>query len=242
MPTLPGRSCAAISWRWENHLRPGIQKGGPWTLDEDLELCRLQSQLGNKWSMISQMMPGRTQNDVKNRFNSKMHRDAVASARKRKKEAVVQADVGSVSTFDRRWTQKEDDQVDTPVANVDIHGNASAAGEAWACARAGAQPRKSAHSADRARSDSGRAGSVQAGRGRGGWCSPASCLAAPSPHAIAHKPSKGTTSKVSAKMNLSSVMASAVSRSGRDNGRETSGEGVGERAPRTTQRRSMPVA
>jgi Myb-like DNA-binding domain len=41
-----------------------------WTPEEDIILCTAQRQLGNKWSEISKLLPGRAENAVKNRFNS----------------------------------------------------------------------------------------------------------------------------------------------------------------------------
>jgi predicted ATP-grasp superfamily ATP-dependent carboligase len=41
-----------------------------WTPEEDSLLCAAQRTLGNKWSEISRMLPGRAENAVKNRFNS----------------------------------------------------------------------------------------------------------------------------------------------------------------------------
>ena len=53
-----------------NHLRPELNKG-EWTVEEDLEILRRVQQLGTKWAQISaHYLPDRTENDVKNRWNS----------------------------------------------------------------------------------------------------------------------------------------------------------------------------
>ena len=44
--------------RWMNHLMPGTVKGG-WTEEEDLQLIRYQSDMGNCWSAIAKLLPGR---------------------------------------------------------------------------------------------------------------------------------------------------------------------------------------
>lgn len=64
---MPGRSGKQCRERWNYCLRPNIKKG-VWSQDEDQLLDRLQNQMGNKWSTIAASIPGRTDNDVKNRW------------------------------------------------------------------------------------------------------------------------------------------------------------------------------
>ena len=55
--------------RWYNNLNPEINRG-EWSYEEDILLLTQQKTIGNKWSTISKMLTGRTENSVKNRWNS----------------------------------------------------------------------------------------------------------------------------------------------------------------------------
>ena len=61
-----GKNCRE---RWNNHLNSTINKG-EWTYEEDLKLLTMYKDFGRKWSTISKGISGRTENAVKNRWNT----------------------------------------------------------------------------------------------------------------------------------------------------------------------------
>ncbi|KAI4331293.1 hypothetical protein MLD38_029491 [Melastoma candidum] len=75
-----GKSCRL---RWMNYLRPNIKRGNITDQEEDL-ILRLHKLLGNRWSLIAGRLPGRTDNEIKNYWNSHLSkRMSQASGRRR---------------------------------------------------------------------------------------------------------------------------------------------------------------
>ncbi|RWW14391.1 hypothetical protein GW17_00021844 [Ensete ventricosum] len=66
------RSCRL---RWLNYLRPDIKRGNISLEEEDL-IIRLHNLLGNRWSLIAGRLPGRTDNEIKNYWNTVLKKKA----------------------------------------------------------------------------------------------------------------------------------------------------------------------
>ncbi|XP_052184738.1 transcription factor RAX2-like [Diospyros lotus] len=71
-----GKSCRL---RWLNYLRPNI-KHGEFSEEEDRIICTLFASIGSRWSIIAAQLPGRTDNDIKNYWNTKLKKKLMAMA------------------------------------------------------------------------------------------------------------------------------------------------------------------
>ncbi|PWZ44142.1 Myb-related protein Zm1 [Zea mays] len=91
-----GKSCRL---RWINYLRPDLKRGN-FTAEEEEAIIKLHGLLGNKWSKIASCLPGRTDNEIKNVWNTHLkkrvspageERGAAGSKKKKKKKTTKAA-------------------------------------------------------------------------------------------------------------------------------------------------------
>uniref|UniRef100_A0A6N2LG46 Myb-related protein 123 n=1 Tax=Salix viminalis TaxID=40686 RepID=A0A6N2LG46_SALVM len=77
-----GKSCRL---RWLNYLRPDIKRGNISNDEEEL-IVRLHKLLGNRWSLIAGRLPGRTDNEIKNYWNTTLGKKASAQSSPQSKQ------------------------------------------------------------------------------------------------------------------------------------------------------------
>ncbi|CAF2084873.1 BnaA06g15640D [Brassica napus] len=81
-----GKSCRL---RWLNYLRPNIKHGG-FSEDEESIICNLYLTIGSRWSIIAAQLPGRTDNDIKNYWNTRLKKKLIMKQRKDLQEACIE--------------------------------------------------------------------------------------------------------------------------------------------------------
>ncbi|KAI3458160.1 hypothetical protein Pfo_014823 [Paulownia fortunei] len=98
-----GKSCRL---RWTNYLRPDIRRG-PFSPEEENTIINLHGTLGNKWAAIASHLPGRTDNDIKNFWNSHLRKRFGCKVLDQPSSSSKSIDMKSDSPLSRHMVQWE---------------------------------------------------------------------------------------------------------------------------------------
>jgi hypothetical protein len=105
---LTGRIGKQCRERWRNHLDPD-NNHAPWTPEEDQMLVELHEQYGNQWVKMASIMKGRSDNHIKNRWNSTL----------RKQNPIARAECATPQKRTRRKVDTPDSLSQMPRPNLD---------------------------------------------------------------------------------------------------------------------------
>ena len=121
---MEGRSGKQCRERWHNHLSPDVNKS-EWNVEQERAVVEAVHLYGTRWSEIVKMFPGRTDNAIKNRWNSMLRKDE-----RRRKRVEEQGDPTAAGKKRRRQLVKQSDMQPASALMPVPRGTAPAAGSA----------------------------------------------------------------------------------------------------------------
>ncbi|CAN8265261.1 unnamed protein product [Cochlearia groenlandica] len=117
-----GKSCRL---RWINYLRPDLKRGA-FSQDEESLILELHAALGNRWSQIATRLPGRTDNEIKNFWNSclkkKLRRKGIDPTTHK---PIITSDLQSLNVIDHKLTSSSEVIKSTGSIIMNTHDNQS---------------------------------------------------------------------------------------------------------------------
>ncbi|KAL2250662.1 transcription factor RAX2 [Sesamum indicum] len=109
-----GKSCRL---RWLNYLRPNI-KHGEFSDEEDRIICSLFARIGSRWSIIAGQLPGRTDNDIKNYWNTKLKKKLLGKTAPQRPQISSSLPISNYSLPDKSQFSSAYDQCSAKTSNL----------------------------------------------------------------------------------------------------------------------------
>ncbi|EHA8590580.1 myb-related protein Zm1 [Cocos nucifera] len=111
-----GKSCRL---RWMNYLRPDIKRGN-FSKEEEETIIKLHGLLGNKWSKIASCLPGRTDNEIKNVWNTHLKKRLLSKERSQKTDNLEEMPSLSSSTTSHSCSDQVEGKSDSEHTNPSV--------------------------------------------------------------------------------------------------------------------------